>query len=126
MSNGTYLSWLIHNTKTKWWHDSAEQGELLLGLERGAVGVTTNPYLANLAIRKNRALRAAEIDAVLAQRLPAEQKAEALVHIVVTHVARHLMPEFRARAGTSGFVCGPGEPEPRREREPIAGDGAAL
>ncbi len=119
MSNGTYLSWLIHNTKTKWWHDSAEQGELLLGLERGAVGVTTNPYLANLAIRKNRALRAAEIDAVLAQRLPAEQKAEALVHIVVTHVARHLMPEFERSAGTSGFVCGQVNPNRAGEREPM-------
>ena len=34
MSN-TYLDWVIENTPTKWWHDSAEAGELDLGLERG-------------------------------------------------------------------------------------------
>ena len=117
MPDSTYLSWLINNTKTKWWHDSAEQSELQQGLERGAVGVTTNPFLANLAVRKNRDLWAPEIDAVLAQRLDPEPKAEALMEIVVTDTAEKLMPRFEASGGTSGFVCGQVNPNRAGDRE---------
>ena len=93
--NHTYLNWVINNTNTKWWHDSAESAELDKGLERGAVGVTTNPVLSSAALNKNHALWATEIDAVLAQKLPAEAKAEALMRIAVTNAARKL----------AGFVC---------------------
>ena len=117
MPDSTYLSWVIHNTKTRWWHDSAEQSELHLGLERGAVGVTTNPYLANLAIRKNRTSWAPQIDAVLDQRLAPEPKAEALMRIVVTHTAEKLMPEFERSGGASGFVCGQVNPNRAGDRE---------
>jgi transaldolase len=117
MPDDTYLSWVIRNTKTKWWHDSAEQGELQRGLERGAVGVTTNPLLANLALRKNRALWAAEIDAVLAGGLTGEAKAEALMRIVVTHTAEKLLPEFERSGGRSGFVCSQVNPARAGERE---------
>ncbi|MHC4539869.1 MAG: transaldolase family protein [Planctomycetota bacterium] len=34
--------------------DSAEPGELEKGLERGAVGVTTNPFLSHLAVSRNK------------------------------------------------------------------------
>ena len=117
MPDNTYLSWVIHNTRTKWWHDSAEQSELQRGLERGAVGVTTNPYLANLAVRKHRTLWAPQIDAVLAQRLEPEPKAEALMHIVVTHTAEKLMPEFERSGGASGFVCGQVNPNRAGDRD---------
>jgi transaldolase len=106
MESNTYLDWVMRNTPTKWWHDSAEAAELDLGLKRGAVGVTTNPFLANLAVVKDRALWAAEIDGVLAKNLPAEQKAEALMRIAVTRTAEKLMPEFERSKGLSGFVCG--------------------
>ena len=105
MHNDTYLNWLITNTRTKWWHDSAEAVELARGLERGAVGVTTNPFLANLALVKDRTLWAAEIDPVLARNLPPEVKAEALMRIAVSKTADKLMPEYQASAGRSGFVC---------------------
>jgi len=49
--------------------------------------VTTNPFLANLAARKNHDLWPAQIDAVLAQKLEAEPKAEALMEIVQAHFA---------------------------------------
>jgi transaldolase len=74
----TYLDWVLENTRTKWWHDSAEAAELKKGLDRGAIGVTTNPYLANLALNKDRQLWAPEIEDALARQLPAEAKAEAL------------------------------------------------
>jgi transaldolase len=90
-----YLNWVINHTSTKWWHDSAEEAELDLGLERGAVGVTTNPFLSAVALKTDRALWAAEIDEVLARNLPPEQKAEALMRIAVT----------KAAAKCHGFVC---------------------
>jgi transaldolase len=106
MPHQTYLDWMIRNTATQWWHDSAEAAELALGLERGAIGVTTNPYLVNLALVKDRQLWAPAIEAVLARNLPPEQKAEALMQIAVTRTAEKLMPEYEASQGQSGFVCG--------------------
>ena len=76
MANNTYLNWVIEKTRTKWWHDSAEEAELDLGLERGAIGVTTNPFLSNIALNKDRALWGASIEEVLSRNLPAEAKAE--------------------------------------------------
>ena len=113
----TYLNWVIENTPTKWWHDSAESSELAIGLERGAIGVTTNPFLSNIAIRANRGLWAERIDDVLARNLPAEQKAEALMHIAVTNAAEKLMPEYEASKGQSGFVCAQVNPVRAGDRE---------
>jgi len=103
--NDTYLNWVIENTPTRWWHDSAASSELDLGLERGAIGVTTNPFLSNVAVRSDRGLWASEIDAVLARNLPAEQKAEALMQIAVMKAVTKLTPEFKSSKGQSGFVC---------------------
>src|SRR5215467_6707111 len=115
--SNTYLNWVIGNTRTKWWHDSAEAGELDLGLQRGAIGVTTNPFLSNLAVRADRELWRAEIDDVLARNLPAEPKAEALMRIAVTKTAARLLPEFEAGRGQSGFVCAQVNPSRAADRE---------
>ena len=103
--NDTYLNWVCTQTPTKWWHDSAEAAELDVGLQRGAIGVTTNPFLANLAVRKNRALWSPAVDDIIARSLPAETKAEALMHVAVTRAAEKLLPEYEATKGQSGFVC---------------------
>jgi transaldolase len=105
MANNTYLDWVLTNTKTRWWHDSAEAGELKLGLERGAIGVTTNPFLSNIALVKDRELWAPAIEHVLAQKLAPELKAEALMQIVVLRTTEKLLPEFESTKGESGFVC---------------------
>src|ERR1700722_3445167 len=105
MAENTYLNWVAENTKTQWWHDSAEANELQMGMQRGCIGVTTNPFLANVALAKNRQLWAPEIDAVLAQKLAPEVKAEALMKIVVTHTAEKMMPQFEASKGEAGLVC---------------------
>ncbi|HUB31616.1 MAG TPA: transaldolase family protein [Bryobacteraceae bacterium] len=105
MSNQTYLSWVLKNTPTKWWHDSAEAAELDLGLERGAVGVTTNPFLSNLALVTDRAMWANDINAVLARQLAPEQKAEALMRIPVTKAAAKFLPIFEATGARDGYVC---------------------
>jgi transaldolase len=113
----TYLNWVTKNTRTQWWHDSAEAGELALGLERGAIGVTTNPFLANLALVKDRTLWAADIDRVFARNLAPESKAEALMQIAVTKTAAKLMPEYQASHGSSGFVCAQVNPLHAGDRE---------
>ena len=123
MPNQSYLDWVVRNTRTQWWHDSAQTDELALGLERGAIGVTTNPYLANLALVKERGSWAPAIEAVLAGNLPPEQKAEALTRIAVTTTAAKLMPQYEASQGRSGLVCGqvnPGRAGDRDSMLPMA------
>jgi transaldolase len=115
--SNTYLNWVIENTSTKWWHDSAETAELELGLKRGAIGVTTNPFLSNIALRTNRSLWTPEIEKVCGQSLAPEQKAEALMHIAVTKAAEKLLPEFQASKGASGFVCAQVNPVRAANRE---------
>jgi transaldolase len=106
----TYLSWLIEQTPTLWWHDSAAAAELSVGMERGAIGATTNPVLSAAALVSDRALWAADIERVLARNLPAEQKAEALMRIPVTNAAIRL-------AGRPGFVCAQVNPSRAGDRE---------
>jgi transaldolase len=117
MAHGTYLDWVIGDTRTKWWHDSADPAELDVGLKRGAIGVTTNPFLANLALTRNRGMWAAAIERVLAQRLPAESKAEALMQIVVTRTAEKLLPQYEASQGASGYVCAQVNPSRAGDRD---------
>jgi len=115
--NDTYLNWVIQHTATRWWHDSAQTTELELGLERGAVGVTTNPVLSAAALKTDCARWSAEIGEVLSRNLSGEQKAEALMRIPVSKAAAKWMPEFEASAGSSGFVCAQVNPLRAGERE---------
>jgi transaldolase len=113
----TYLHWLITRTPTQWWHDSAVSAELDTGLARGAVGVTTNPVLAGVAMQKDRDVHGAAIERVLARNLPAEQKAEGLMQIAVTAAADRLRPRFESGGGRSGFVCAQVNPARAGDRE---------
>ncbi len=103
----TYLNWLLENTPTTWWHDSADVAELDLGLERGCSGVTTNPFLSALALKSSRGYWSSDIDAVLARDLPAAEKAEALMRIAVTNAA----------GKCSGYVCAQVNPLRAGDRE---------
>ena len=114
---GTYLSWVIRNTKTTWWHDSADPVELHLGLDRGAVGVTTNPFLSSVALSKNRAEWAAAVDSVLALKLEPEQRAEAWMRHVVTRAAAMYQPIYDRTAGKNGYVCAQVNPSRAGDRE---------
>lgn len=105
MQNTTYLNWVISNTKTEWWHDSADLAELQIGLDRGAVGVTTNPFLSNVAVQRYKSQWAAEVAQILAQNAVAEEKAEALMKLAVSKVAQKLIPQYESSAKRSGFVC---------------------
>jgi len=105
MQHKGYLHWAIGNTKTTWWHDSAEPGELVRGLERGARGVTTNPVLSHLALSKNKRLWTEEIRHILSKDLGPEGRAEALMRVPITRAAEKLMPEYERSGGAMGFVC---------------------
>ena len=117
MSADTYLNWLVKNTKTVWWHDSADPAELQRGLDRGAVGVTTNPFLTNVALARNRAAWASEINAVLAGHPGAEQQAEALMRHVVTRAAAMYQPHYDATSGKWGYVCAQVNPSRAGDRD---------
>jgi transaldolase len=113
----TYLEWLITQTPTQWWHDSAQCGELDKGLERGCVGVTTNPVLSSVAVLKDRELWTPAIERVLARNLPPEPRAEALMQIAVTQAADKLRPQFEASGGRTGIVCAQVNPNRAGDRE---------
>ena len=115
--NDNYLSWVLANTRTKWWHDSAEAVELDLGLGRGASGVTTNPVLTIAALSKNRVLLGAAVEEAIAESTSPEAKAEALMRIVVANAARKLAPHYETGDGRSGYVCAQVNPLRAGERD---------
>lgn len=116
MSTGTYLNWVIENTQTGWWHDSADPVELQLGLDRGAIGVTTNPFLSSVALAKNRLAWATDVDSVLAKNFGSEQKAEELMRHVVTRAAAMYLPHYERSGGKTGYVCAQVNPSRAGER----------
>jgi transaldolase len=112
-----YLQWLTDSTKTTWWHDSADPAELARGIERGAIGATTNPFLAAVALAGNKAAWVSEIQAVLAQKAEPERRAEELMHIVVGRAARQLLPQHEKTGGATGYVCAQVNPARAGDRE---------
>jgi transaldolase len=112
-----YLSWAIEKTKTVWWHDSAEPGELKRGIQRGAIGATTNPFLSNLALSINKEAWAQEINSVLSEHLEPERKAEQLMGIAITHAAHQLQTEYEKSGGRMGYVCAQVNPARAGDRD---------
>ena len=112
-----YLRWVADSTKTTWWHDSAEPNELAVGLERGAVGVTTNPFLAALALSRHREQWSDEIRAVFAEGLEPEERAGALMGIAVRHAAQQVHGEFENSKKEMGYVCAQVNPARAANRE---------
>ena len=119
MGPNTYLNWVIENTETTWWHDSADPVEIQLGLDRGAVGATTNPFLSSVALTKNKAAWAKDVDLILANTMDAEQRAEELMRQVIVRAAAMYQPHYDRSNGKSGYVCA--QVNPAR-----AGDRAAM
>lgn len=105
MTGSTYLDWVIENTETVWWHDSADPAELQRALIHGASGATTNPFLASLALAQNRRGWAAEVDAILAKGLGAEEQAEELMSNIVSRAAVMCRPLYERTQGKHGLVC---------------------
>ncbi len=117
MTHNNYLAWVSASTPTRWWHDSADPRELELGIERGAIGATTNPFLARVALEANRQRWAEEIREAMAAATNAEDRAERLMRIPVTHAARRLLPQFEGAQGWRGWVCAQVNPARAGDRE---------
>ncbi len=117
MGQTSYLQWAIENTRTVWWHDSAELGELDVGIQRGAVGATTNPFLANLALSQYKDEWAGQIKGVLKQHPDREKKAESLMQIALTHAASRLESQYEQSEGRMGYVCAQVNPARAADRE---------
>jgi len=105
MPSSPYLTWAAACTRTSWWHDSADPRELDLGLQRGCVGVTTNPFLSAIAVNANRQLWADRIREALDASDQPEVRAESLMRIAVTQAAQKLLPQFHDTEGRHGYVC---------------------
>jgi len=120
MENGSYLRWLVNQTPTTWWHDSADPDELDRGLAHGATGVTTNPVLSYRALSAQLATWCPLVRSLSAD-LPGEraqdQRAETLMSVVVRAAAQKLEPQYRGTAGESGYVCAQVNPTKAADRE---------
>jgi transaldolase len=117
MKQTGYLQWAVENTDTVWWHDSAEPIELERGIQRGAVGATTNPFLSHLALSLNKDAWAKEVDSVLSEQAEPERKAEQLMSIAITHAANHLEFQYEKSKGRMGYVCAQVNPARAADRE---------
>jgi transaldolase len=117
MKQTGYLQWAVENTDTVWWHDSAEPSELERGIQRGAVGATTNPFLSHLALSLNKDAWAKEVDRVLSEQEEPERKAEQLMSIAITHAASQLEFQYEKSKGRMGYVCAQVSPARAADRE---------
>jgi transaldolase len=119
MGERNYLQWLSAETRTAWWHDSGDPGELAAAMGNGAVGATTNPVLSAQALKLNRERWRDAIRAAVDEAKSPGTKAEALMRIVVTDAANRLEPVYRKTGGAQGYVCAQVNPS-------LAGDRAAM
>lgn len=103
----SYMQWLADETATRWWHDSADPDELILSLAHGATGVTTNPILANAALRSN--------PDFWADRIP-NGAVEDCMRAVVSHASGLFLPEFERTGGQDGSVCAQVDPSLASDR----------
>jgi transaldolase len=116
MAHESYLQWLVHETPTTWWHDSADPDELHKGLEHSATGVTTNPLLTARTLRGRPDIWADALK-VVPKDLPSERRAEELMSHVVKHASALLLPQYQATHGRLGYVCGQVSPARAADRE---------
>jgi transaldolase len=113
----TYLNWVISQTKTVLWHDSAVPAELQQGFDRGATGVTTNPFLTSAALLQNRDKWAPEAKALLSKNPAVELKAEELMRMILVPAAAMYRSLYDQSSGKAGYVCAQLNPSHAGERE---------
>lgn len=104
MRENAYLKWLSAGTPAVYWHDSAVRAEQLTAFANGAVGMTTNPFLVQATLNADRKFWEEGLS-----RLPAgisgEEKAEALLHLVVGYYLDEVRPIFDRGLPGEGYVC---------------------
>lgn len=111
-----YLLWLAGETRSVWWNDSADIGELEYAKAMGAQGVTTNPYLVAYTIYSKPEMWQQYLRGIPAD-LPKDQKAEEIIRRVTCRVAELFLPIYEHRCGMQGFVCAQVDPHLASNRE---------
>lgn len=105
MNEETYLQWMVKNTPTRWWHDSANPDEIDRAVAMGALGVTTNPVLTYKTLQAHPDYWRADVDKV-GQDLSFEERAEAILKIVATTAAKKVEHIFHDTHGRHGYALG--------------------
>jgi transaldolase len=113
----TYFHWLVNETPTTWWNDSADPAELDRALTLGISGVTTNPILNARAIRSNPSHW--DTSGAIQGVTDPEERAQRLMSLVVRETAGKLEPIYRRTNGEHGFVCAQVNPSRAGERDPM-------
>jgi len=116
MAHTSYLQWLVRETPTTWWHDSADPDELRKALEHAATGVTTNPLLTARTLRGRPEIWADALKGV-PKDLPNERRAEELMSHVVKRAAQMLLSQHDETKGRLGYVCGQVNPGRAGDRD---------
>jgi len=116
MANANYLEWLSAETPTSWWHDSGDPKELAQAKAWGACGVTTNPVLASAALRGNQDYWRDKLGGI-DSALPAAERAERLMSMVVRNAAAAFEPVYRETDRQRGYVCAQVNPAICGQRE---------
>jgi len=98
-----YLQWLTKETPTQFWNDSAIPSEIDEAIENGAVGVTTNPVLAYKALQADPEFWQDKVDRI-SQDLRPEERAEALLKMVVTYDAKKFESVYIKSKGANGYA----------------------
>lgn len=116
MHNENYFAWLLENTETSWWHDSAEPSELDYGLRIGATGVTTNPVLVNKTIHSGIQYWLPKIHTA-SNGLNPQLRAETSMRVVLSEAAEKLKPIYEKTNAQQGYVCAQVNPALSGNRE---------
>jgi len=115
VTDDSYLRWLVNETRTTWWHDSAQPAELRRGFAHGATGVTTNPVLTLKTVRSDPERWGAALQG--REGLSPRQRAETLMGAVTRNAAEMFMPVYERTQGRLGYVCAQVDPALAGERE---------
>jgi transaldolase len=103
MSNA-YLKWLSGETRSFWWHDSADLGSMDEAIANGATGVTPNPLLVKKSLYGNPEVWRPLLAGIPAS-LTAAEKAEEIIRRITVEIAKKFEPIYRSTGGAQGFVC---------------------
>ncbi len=104
MTQENYLQWLVRNTATCWWHDSADPDEVRQSILSGASGVTTNPILTAATLEATPDKWRVMLAGLPKTAAPGE-RAEYLLRNVAVHAAAVFAPIYDKTEGKAGFVC---------------------
>lgn len=104
METNEYLRWLSKDTKTNWWHDSAELQTMDNAIANGATGVTTNPLLIKRSLYAN-AEQWRPLLADIPETMKGAQKAEEILRRITIEIAKKFESIFNSTNGEQGYVC---------------------